>query len=216
MKLRLVSRVIVVALVILVGAVLLIRTQLGDSQASARLQGTDLGKTPAPAFALRDQNGDALSLERLKGKPVVLSFFYTRCADACTLVASKLRRTVASLGAPADQVAWVAISVDPAGDTPEAARQFVARNGLTGKLHYLLGSRAELAPVWNAYHVSVEPARTPLTGGASGSDSTAVPGSIVYTSGIFVLDAQGRERVYLDGGFDPAALAADLKTLLEE
>jgi cytochrome oxidase Cu insertion factor (SCO1/SenC/PrrC family) len=46
------------------------------------------------------------------------------------------------------------ISVDPVGDTPDRARSFLRHNGLTGgRVRFLLGTRAELAPVWARFGI---------------------------------------------------------------
>jgi hypothetical protein len=39
-------------------------------------------------------------------------------------------------------------------------------------------------------------------------------GVVIHTTGVYVIDAQGRERAYLDEGFDPQVLAAYLHQLL--
>ncbi len=41
-------------------------------------------------------------------------------------------------------------------------------------------------------------------------------GIVIHTTGVYVLDKQGRERVFLDEGFDPKVLSSDLHLLLNE
>jgi protein SCO1/2 len=209
MKLRLASRVMVVALVVMVGGIMLLRGHLADGQVQTRLQGADLGGTAAPAFALRDQNGAEVSLASLRGHPVVLAFMYTHCPDECPLTASKLHTVAQALGAKAQEVRWVAISTDPLGDTASTAQAFVRQHQVDGYMHYLLGDEAQLAPIWQAYHVAVEPATTATSGGHSAGD-----GRVTHTGGLYVLDGQGRERVYLDPNFAPGTLEGDLRALL--
>jgi protein SCO1 len=199
MKLRTVSRGMVAALVVAVGLVGVIHDHLVDTRASPQLAGTDLGGTPAPGFTLSDQSGTPLSLGGLRGQPVVLTFLYTHCPDECPLTAEKLRMAANQLGAQAGKVAWIAVSVDPTGDTPTTASAFVHAHGLEGRLHYLLGSQAQLAPVWNAYHVSVVPSAN---------------GEIAHTLVVYLIDQHGRERVLLDASFMPTQVADDLRALL--
>ncbi len=206
MKLRLISRVLVLALVVVVGSIIALHNRLAQSQstASPKLVGIDMGSDPAPGFTLVDQNGAPVSLEAQRGHPVVLTFLYTHCPDACPLTAEKLHAAEQSLGPRAADVRWLVVSIDPEGDTPADASKFVAAHHLTGQVHYLLGSQSQLQPVWSAYHIAVQP----------GQDAQAQVRSVVHSLGVYVIDGQGRERVYLDQDFDPAGLTSDLRALL--
>lgn len=166
-----------------------------------QLAGTDLGRQPSPDFTLTDaSDGTAVSLSSLRGKVVVLSFLYTNCPDTCPLTAAKFRTVRDALGERAKSVAFVAVSLDPARDTPEAARQFVAARGLAGDLRYLIGDRAALAQVWSRYGIFVDP-----------------QGRIVaHTDAIYLIDKQGRQRSLLHSDFDVQLLARDLRTLAAE
>ena len=47
------------------------------------------------------------------------------------------------------------VSVDPVGDTPARARAFLKKYGVYGgPVHFLVGSRSALAPVWRAYGIA--------------------------------------------------------------
>lgn len=210
MKLRLISRVIVVVLVVVVGALIVVRsradagphTSAGTS--APKLAGADLGAVPAPNFTLTDASGSTLTLSKLRGHPVVVTFLYTHCPDECPLTAEKLRAAIGALGAKsATKVDWLVVSVDPAGDTPAAAQAFLATHHINGVVHYLLGTQQQLQPVWDAYHIAVQP----------GSDAMAQIGSVSHTIGVYILDARGDERIYLDDTFDPQTLATDLRAL---
>lgn len=210
MKLRLVSRVLVPVLVVMIGGLLLVYQHNAASQSTPpratalALKGADLGATPAPGFSLADAGGATVSLASLRGHPVVLTFLYTHCPNECPLTAEKLRAAAQALGTHgAAQVRWVLVSVDPTGDTPARANAFLAAHHLSGTAQYLLGTQAQLAPVWDAFHIAVQP----------GGDAQAMVNGVNHTVGVFVLDAQGRERAYLDGTFDPADLAYDLRAL---
>lgn len=201
MKLRTISRISVIALVIIVSAVIVIHSKLTDTRA-AQLVGADLGATAAPGFTLVDQTGTTVSLEHLRGHPVALTFLDTRCVSACAATADKLYAAVTALGPKAARVEWIAVSVDPTGDTAQSATAFVASHHLSGDLLYLMGSAAQLSPVWKAYGIEAAPSAAP------GQDAGA------HELGVYVIDSQGRERVYLDSGFASGTLASDLRALL--
>ena len=158
------------------------------------LQGTYLGEIPAPGFQLTDQTGHSISLAQFKGQPVVLTFLYTHCPDACPLTAEKLHQTMLALGSNAQKVGVIAISTDPKGDTPSTALSFSNTHHMEGYWHYLLGTHAQLSPVWASYAVDAAP--------ASGS-------VVTHTTAVYVIDQQGRERVFLGDDFTSAQLATD-------
>src|SRR5206468_9646600 len=79
-----------------------------QSNNTSGLQGTDLGGTPAPNFRLTDQFGKSISLSQFQGEPVILTFLYTHCPDACPLTAEKLHAAMQSLGSETQQVGVLA------------------------------------------------------------------------------------------------------------
>jgi len=172
----------------------------GQNTNQAGLQGTNLGNTPAPDFRLIDQFGAPISLSQFKGKPVVLTFLYTHCKDLCPLTAEKLHVVMQNLGGDAQKVAVLAVSIDPKGDTTAAALAFSKAHRMEGYWHFLTGTFNVLSPIWSNYDVY-----------ADTSDQ-----SVNHSFALYVLDKQGRERIFLDDGFTPAELTADLKILLGE
>ena len=164
--------------------------------------GYDLGGAPAPVFSLKDQAGQTVSLASLRGHPVVLTFFDSVCPHSdCSLMAEYINWTAQHMGAQASQVEWVAISVDPWHDTPTTAKAFLQSRQVTLPMRYLLGSLSDLTPVWNSYHMQAIEQKD---------------GVVIHTTGVYVLDPKGNERLYLDEGFDPAALAAYLQVMLTQ
>src|SRR2546423_319027 len=75
---------------------------------------------PPATFSLRDEDGRRVTAPSLRGRPAIVSFVYTHCRDTCPLVAEQVRGALNDLGARS--VPWIAVSVDPAGDTPASAR----------------------------------------------------------------------------------------------
>ena len=215
MNWRLASRLSVItlaALVVIIVAVLGTRSggltsnasNLTPAANSSGLQGTDLGGVPAPNFRLIDQFGRPISLAQFKGKPVVLTFLYTHCPDQCPLTAEKLHAVMLSLGSDAQRVGVVAVSTDPRRDTTAAALNFSQVHRMQNYWHYLLGTESELSPVWSSYSVYAAP--TP----------TSTGGSVAHTTAVYVIDKQGRERVFFGSDFTSEQLTKDLQILLKE
>lgn len=165
---------------------------------------------PAQAydFRLTDQRGHAVVLSDLRGKAVALTFLYARCPDACPLIAELMRATYEKLGDAAGRTAFVAVSVDPKGDTLEAVRAFLKIHRVEGVLTYLRGSLAQLRPVWAHYYVGAQEV-TPEAVGAPQS----TPPLVGHTAVVYVIDPQGRIRASLAANFEPRDLARDLRLL---
>ena len=179
------------------------RATTAPTTGPGKLLGIDLGGAPAPDITLKDQYGQTVQLSQLHGKPVVLTFFDSYCPhQECPLTAKGLQSAYKSLGKQADQVTWVALSVNPA-DNPASVAAFLQHNGVTFKLHYLLGTQDQLSPLWNAYHISSMPDPT-------------LKGVIDHTTYVYIIDQQGRERVVLDAGpgIDPHQITNDVQYLL--
>jgi protein SCO1/2 len=173
---------------------------------------------PTYDFSLRDERNRQVRLSDLRGKAVVLTFLYTHCPDACPLTAQKLQQTRQQLGDLAQRVAFLAVSVDPTGDTPEAVRAFLAAHQIEGELSYLTGSFADLRRVWGYFLVTSD-AKDPNVNpkpAASAPKSPASPELVGHSSIVHVIDPSGNLRVFLPGNFDPNDLTADLRILITE
>src|SRR5439155_10370813 len=136
-------------------AILLLVANAVAACAPAKLEGDLLPGALAPDFTLTDgPTGQTVTLSTLRGQVVLLTFLYTRCPDVCPLTAEIVRMARDQLGDAARSVAFVAVSVDPAGDTPNTTRQFVADHRLEGSLRYLIGSQAALGRIWQEYGIA--------------------------------------------------------------
>ncbi|MCI0570575.1 MAG: redoxin family protein [Myxococcaceae bacterium] len=92
---------------------------------------------PAPAFSLRSLNtGEVMTLEKLKGRPVVMNFWATYCGP-CKLEHPVLEWGHRNLGQKAQ---FVGVAFD---DTEENARRYLAQNGAS--FPQLLDERGQLA-----------------------------------------------------------------------
>jgi protein SCO1 len=151
---------------------------------------------PPADFALRDQDGRPAALAAYRGRPVIVTFMYSTCKDTCPLMADQIRGALDELG---HDVPTLAVSVDPAGDTPLNTKRFLARHGLTGRARFLRGTRAQLAPVWRAYGIRPQ----------TNSDA--------HSAYVLVIDKRGRQRVAFPASeLTPEGLAHDVKALQAE
>ena len=124
-----------------------------DSVASGgtRFEGAVMPKgLEAPDFSLKNQDGERISMRDFRGQPVIVTFLYTTCEDTCPVQAQTVRGALDELG---EDVPAIAIAVDPPRDTPERARAFLSEQRALGRLDFVLGTRAELKPLWKGFYV---------------------------------------------------------------
>jgi protein SCO1/2 len=146
-----------------------------------------------PRFALRDQDGRVVSSRSLRGKPVVYAFVYSTCRDTCPAEVQTIRGALDDLGR---DLPVMGVSVDPANDTPKRATAFLLEQKMTGRMHFLLGSRAQLAPVWKAFGIRPESKR------------------LEHSAHVVLADARGRQRIgFPFGELTEERLAHDLARL---
>jgi protein SCO1/2 len=162
-----------------------------------------LDRRPAPGFRLADARGGTLDTRTLRGRPYLLTFLFTDCRDVCPLIGREIGEALRRLGPQASEVAAVAITVDPEGDTRPAVRAWLRKQRLPANFHYLVGGRRRLKPVWRAYFVAPQPA---------GTEESR------HTASIWVIDAKGRLRAKFSGGAPvrPRDIAHDLDLLIRE
>jgi protein SCO1/2 len=147
----------------------------------------------APDLTLRDQDGRRVSLGALRGRPWVVTFLYTRCEESCPPQAQQIKGALDELGR---DVPVIGISVKPEEDTPASAREFLQEARMTGRMAFLLGTRAELSRAWRGFAIQPQTADTE------------------HQSRIALIDRNGNQRV----GFTldqatPERMAHDLRVL---
>jgi protein SCO1 len=119
--------------------------------AGARFEGAVMpAGVRAPDFELRDQDGRRVSMRDLRGEPVIVTFLYTNCRETCPGQAQTVKGALDDLG---HDVPAIAIAVDPPRDTRDSARAFLSKQRVIGRMDFVLGSRAQLRPLWRAFAI---------------------------------------------------------------
>ncbi len=106
-----------------------------------------------PSFELTDHTGKPFSSAALAGQPYAIFFGFTHCPDVCPTTLLEMSNDLRALGADADRLRIVFVTVDPEQDTPEQLRQYLA--SFDPRIVGLTGSEAQVAAVakgWNAFH----------------------------------------------------------------
>ena len=166
-------------------------------------QSTDItGAEFARDFNLTDHNGQARSLVAFKGKVVAIFFGYIHCPDVCPTTLSDFSAALKLLGAQADQVQVVFVTLDPQRDTPDLLKQFVPAFNPT-----FLGMYTDdegLKRLAHEYKVVYQ--KTSV----KSADSYLID----HSAGTYIYDPQGRIRLLMPYGSSPEMIAHDLKILL--
>jgi protein SCO1 len=147
----------------------------------------------APDFKLHDQSGRPIRMADFRGKTVIMSFLYADCTSSCPAQAQQIKGALDDLG---HDLPAIAVSVDPAHDTKAKARDFLAKQGMTTRIRWALGTKRELEPVWKKFGIA--PQR---------------PGH-EHQSWMTLVDKRGLQRVGYPGAeVTPERLAHDLRIL---
>ena len=188
---------LVLVAVLALGAAVLAATRRDEEEpvtGASRFEGAVMPEgLRAPGFELRNQDGERVSMRELRGRPVIVTFLYTTCEDACPAQAQIVRGALDLLG---HDLPALAIAVDPPRDTPERARAFLAEQRALGRLDFVLGSKAELEPLWEGYAIQ--------------------PQSVTqeHQARFTLVDSRGYQRVGYPGSeATPERLAHDLRLL---
>jgi len=154
----------------------------------------------APPIALHDANGTPVTLAAQRGRYVLVTFIYTHCPDVCPLITKNLNAALRVIGPSArKQVRVLAVSVDPAGDTPRAVKAYAREKHLFPQFRYLIGTRPELRRVWKAWHVLAVETKPDLVD------------HVAYTT---LIDTEGKERVLYDSSVHATQVVHDLRVLM--
>lgn len=158
---------------------------------------------PAPPLALTDSTGKKFDLSKYRGQVVLVTWLYVNCPDVCPLIVSNLKVAQTKLGARAKRLKIVAVSIDPERDTPKAVNKFIAGRGMTGRMEYLVGGKAELGDTWKAWGIVSEPA-------------AANPELIDHTSAIYGISASGKITTLYPANFKPDQIVRDVPLLAQQ
>jgi protein SCO1/2 len=110
---------------------------------------------------LVDQNGNAVVLASLKGKPLVVDFIYTSCPGPCLMETAKLANVAVRLGNDlGPKVTIVSITVDPEHDGSKQLLDYSRQQGADEKgWYFLTGSAAQVDQALAGFKLSrqIEP-----------------------------------------------------------
>jgi len=153
----------------------------------------------APDFSLSGSNGSPVTLERYRGKIVLLTFGFTHCAAVCPTTLATLAQARSKLGAAAHSVQVIYVTVDPDRDTADTMRRYLA--AFDPSFIGALGTPDALASVRKRYGVTAV------------RQGTGPDYAMAHTSSIFLIDRVGMLRAVMPFGHDAADFVHDIELL---
>ncbi len=164
------------------------------------LAGAACAATPLPGDSiynlpvqLTTQDGQSQMLSARRGRPQLVTMFYTKCQMVCPMIIDSLRLTRNALDpAVRSQVDLLAVSFDPANDNVATLRSYAAKRKLDPR-------------VWTLARAA--PAQVRQLSGVLGLQYRQLPdGEFNHSSELILLDVDGRiaARTTVIGKLDPA------------
>jgi protein SCO1 len=150
---------------------------------------------------LINQLGDTVSLDQLKGKVILIDFFFTHCASICPILTRNMWHLQKALK-PKDEtkaldtpfVHILSLTVDPVHDSPATLKRYADRYGVNSDMWWML-----TGPKKTIYDFAINELKMGL------QDSVNVDSNFMHTDYIALLDKDRHVRGFYHGT-DTAAL----------
>jgi len=149
-------------------------------------------------FRLVGHDGKPRTAADFAGKVVVVSFGFTHCPDLCPTTLAALAQTMRLLGADANEVQVLFVTIDPERDTPQVLGNYVT--AFDPRFLGLRGDAAATRQMARNFRVFYQ----------------RVGETFDHSAGSYVSDAKGRARVFLRQSLSPEDMAYDIRELLSE
>jgi len=141
-----------------------------------------------------NQLGKKVSLDDLRGKILVVDFFFTRCPSICPGLARSMKRLQDSFKKNDSIVHFISISVDPEHDSVPQLRKFADRyNANHDTWWFVTGNKKDI------YDFALNELKAGLA-------DTQVDSAFIHTENFFLLDSSRVVRGWYNG-FDTVKLA---------
>jgi protein SCO1/2 len=151
-------------------------------------------------FALIDQTGKAVTDRDFRGKYMLVFFGFTHCPDICPAELQVMAASLDELGAKADEVVPIFITLDPERDTQEAMADYVKNFGQ--RFVGLTGSPEAIAAAAKAYRISYSKFQ---------EDKTQSDYSIDHSALVYLMGKDGEYITHLPYGTPAAKMTETLR-----
>ena len=147
-------------------------------------------------FALTNQKGERVTDETFRGKYMLVSFGYTFCPDVCPAELQLMSNAVDLLGAKAEKVTPIFITIDPERDTVPQIAGYV--ENFHPRMVGLTGTPEEIKEAASAYRVYY----------AKAEGASAASGYLMdHSTFLYLMDPQGQYVTHFPYGITREKLA---------
>ena len=153
-------------------------------------------------FTLTDQTGHKVSSSAYRGKLMLITFGYTYCPDVCPTTLTTMTDALDDLGAQADEVQPIFVTIDPERDTAKVLADYM-KNFYPGFVG-LTGSPQEITAVAKSYRVYY----------AKATPNDATDYLMDHSSLIYLTDRQGRTLTTMAHSTTPKQMAEKIRGYL--
>jgi protein SCO1 len=174
-----------------------------EAPEAPRFRLTDVtGASFGKELALTDHNGQRRTLADFKGKVVTLFFGFTHCPDVCPTTLVEMASVMKELGPDAERLQVLFVTVDPERDTAEMLGRYVP--AFHPSFLGLTGSVDEIARAAKEFKIFFQKQKLP-SGGYT----------MDHSAGTYILDDEGRLRLFAQYGVGAPTLLHDIRLLLK-
>jgi protein SCO1/2 len=168
------------------------------------------------AFEAESSLGRRVSSSEFEGKVVLLFFGYTSCQDICPATLAHLQLLTKRLGAAANDVQVLLVTVDPEIDTSDHLREYLAR--FDDRFIGLTGEREETEHIAELFMVKHERSHGMKVSMEHNRHKAFEKEAYLYAHSqqIYLLDKVGRTRALFFSGSPLDEMQEAVLALLEE
>ncbi len=123
-------------------------------------------------FTLVDHTGKTVTEKDFRGRYMLVYFGFTHCPDVCPTGLQVMAAALEKVGAKAEQVTPILITVDPERDTPEQLASYVP--SFYPRLVGLTGSPEQVGAALKAYRVYAKKVEDPKSAAGFTFDHTSL------------------------------------------
>ena len=142
-------------------------------------------------------DGKPVTAQDYRGKVVALYFGYTHCPDVCPATMANLTDMAAKVNSPDVRILFV--TVDPERDTDAVMADYA--KAFTPQAAGLRGTANQLAALARTYRVAYDVKKGP-------------PYEVTHSNAVFFFDRDGKARLVTTDTSNAAAMADEVKRLL--
>ncbi len=189
---------------LLLGGALVAGGLLGCSEKAPSFKSTDItGADYGKSLTLTNAStGQPVSLSDFRGKVVMLFFGFTHCPDVCPTTLLKAAEVRKQLGDDAGRMQVLFVTVDPERDSAEVLSKYVP--AFDPSFIALRGDQAETNKAAREFKVFFQ--KVPNRDGSSYN--------VDHTAASYILDPEGRLRLFVRHTQPVEEIVADLRQLL--